>query len=121
MENEILVWVDIKIIFYDKNYNRIIKSLLRVICSGKFWDLVVFIVMFYWYNKYFGSCIFCCGRFSGLLCWFRGVGKENFESILWKDIFGKCEVNFFISGDDLEKKCLIGDVWERDKDVNVSE
>lgn len=55
------------------------------------------------------------------MCWFRGVGKENFESILWKDIFGKCEVNFFISGDDLEKKCLIGDVWERDKDVNVSE
>ena len=34
------------------------------------------------YNKYSGSCTFCCGRPSGLLCWLRGAGKENSESTL---------------------------------------
>lgn len=54
--------------------------------------------------EFIGVCIWCCGKFSGLLCLFRGVGNENFDRILSKDILGKCEVNFFISGDDLESR-----------------
>lgn len=105
-ENETPVRADIKTIFHDKNYNRSTKSSLRATCSGKFWDLAVLTATPHRYNKYSGSCTFCCGRPSGLLCWLRGAGKENSESTLWKDIPGKREVNSSTSGDDLEKKML---------------
>lgn len=45
-----------------------------------------------------------CGKPSGLLCSLRGVGNENSDKTLSKDVRGKREVNSSTSGDDLESR-----------------
>lgn len=52
--------------------------------------------------EFTGVCTWCCGKPSGLLCSLRGVGNENSDRTLSKDILGKREVNSSTSGDDLE-------------------